>query len=113
MISRTDALQPDQAADEVVRFSLDGVDFEIALCAMNAHRLREILMDIIPFARRQGTSHDREHGRTITLQHQATQKVRAWAVEQGLGVGARGRVRDDVFRAYVLHHRQLELATAT
>ncbi len=75
-------------ADETLRFSFGGTEYEIDLNTKNATALRERLAPYIGHARKAGT---RRVWRTAaTRQHSVS--IRAWAKEQGIEVSARGRI---------------------
>lgn len=82
-------------ADETVMFALDGVDFRIDLSSENADRLRDILGEYVPHARRTG-------GRKKAIVPGArngkpdTQAIREWARSQGETVAERGRISHDL-----------------
>ncbi|WP_028935482.1 histone-like nucleoid-structuring protein Lsr2 [Pseudonocardia spinosispora] len=83
-------------ADETVRFSLDGRDYEIDLTARHALALRENLADYIDAGRKAGTGvkaasrPDRERVRA----------VREWGKANGFELADRGRVPAEVWTAY-------------
>ncbi|GAA2182999.1 Lsr2 family protein [Brooklawnia cerclae] len=89
------------AADETVRFSLDGVNYEIDLSSANAARLREGLAGYIGSARRNGGR--RARAAASTKAPTATQ-IRAWAADNGFDVSARGRVPANIRAAYERAH---------
>lgn len=87
-------------ADETVRFSLDSVDYEIDLSAVNATALRDNLSLYIGAARRVGGT-----GRGRTLRPGRTDReqldaIRRWARENGFEVSGRGRISKAVREAY-------------
>jgi hypothetical protein len=89
-------------ADETVRFSLDGVDYEIDLSAHNAERLRSDLDVFVAAARRVRTRAFRDIATPRVDRAQLT-AIREWARGQGLPVSPRGRIPESVLDAY---HRQ-------
>lgn len=87
-------------AAETVSFALDGVTYEIDLSVDHAAELREGLTPWSRAARRIG-------GRRSTKQVKDAgdnAMIRAWALEQGLQVSARGRVSQEVRDAYHAAH---------
>ena len=82
------------AAEETVRFGLDGADYEIDLNAGHAQDLRDALARYVGAARRVGGTARRSargtrHGSASGLN---TTEVREWAKAQGIEVKDRGRV---------------------
>ena len=86
-------------ADETVRFSLDGRDYEIDLSADNARILRKTFQPFLAVARRTGT-----HRHTYSSKGHApvddSQDIRAWARARGLEVSNRGRIPAYLRQAY-------------
>lgn len=89
-------------AVETVRFSLDGVDYEIDLNEQNAKRLRDDLAPWTGHARRAGRGQSR--GRAARSSRADAGDIRAWAQEAGMKVSARGRVPAEVREAYERAH---------
>lgn len=89
------------SADETVRFSLDGVNYEIDLSSKNAAQLRDGLASYIGAARRNGGRRSRSSASTKAPT--ATQ-IRSWAADNGFDVSARGRVPANVRAAYERAH---------
>lgn len=93
-------------ADETVRFSLDGVEYEIDLNADNAERLRDFLGEYIEHARRVGgkrTAGKRSKNAAVAPAAQVTaQEIRAWLDREGRGdeVSPRGRVPKHYYEEY-------------
>lgn len=87
-------------AQETVAFAIDGVTYEIDLSEENASKLREGLTRWTTHARRVG---GRKTKQTINPGAD-NQKIRAWAMEQGLEVSARGRISAEVRDAYAQAH---------
>lgn len=83
--------------DETVVFALDGAEYEIDLSAGNARKLRETLSPWISNARKVGGR--RRRGATRSPVSDAA-AIRAWAIEHGVEVNARGRVPVEVREAY-------------
>lgn len=96
------------AADETVRFGLDGGQFEIDLSTENAAKLREALRPYAAKARRvQARSSARSgSGKTSrsSAQGQArnpeTAAIRQWAKENNYEVSDRGRIHQSIQDAY-------------
>lgn len=85
-------------ADETVRFTLDGVRYEIDLTAAHAVTLRELLKPFIEKGRRARTG-SRTTTRSTSRRSDGA-AVRAWATEQGIDVPDRGRLSKKVIDAY-------------
>jgi hypothetical protein len=89
----TDDLDGSQA-DETVRFSVDGKDYEIDLNTGNVEQLRSALADYIRLGRKVGGSvrrTGRARGRNSAREPNPSD-VREWAKGQGIEVKDRGRV---------------------
>lgn len=84
-------------ASETVRFGLDGVEYEIDLNEENASLLRQGFASWVGAARRVG-------GRKQQHRSRATRddltEIREWARSHGYEVSDRGRVANDILRAY-------------
>jgi len=86
-------------ADETLKFSIDGVAYEIDLNAANADRFRTEIARYIVAGRRAArttpASSPRSGGR-VTGRPQAgrsqNQAIREWAKSRGYDVGGRGRI---------------------
>ncbi|MCA4134529.1 Lsr2 family protein [Arthrobacter sp. M4] len=88
-------------ATQVVRFSLDGVQYEIALNDANADRLRQALEPYVATGRKLRAHKKKPDPRSLDA---ATAKaVREWASAQGIRVSPRGRVRYDVVDRFLAH----------
>ena len=82
------------AADGMVRFGLDGTDYEIDLNTGHAQALRDALAPYISAARRAGNGAQRQvrNGRKAPANGVNTTEIREWAKAQGIEVKDRGRV---------------------
>jgi hypothetical protein len=82
------------AADGMVRFGLDGTDYEIDLNSEHAQALRDALAGYISAGRRAGGSARRQArtGRKAPANGVNTPEIREWAKAQGIEVKDRGRV---------------------
>jgi hypothetical protein len=90
-------------ADETVVFSIGGRDYEIDLSEVNAGKLREAFAPFVDKARVvRGTrrSSASSSGSGSTASREETQKMRAWANENGFTVSDRGRLPVNVQEAY-------------
>ncbi|GAA1351989.1 Lsr2 family protein [Falsarthrobacter nasiphocae] len=94
------------AAEETVRFALDGVEYQIDLNTENAEKLREALKPFISVAMKTNTRGRRSPGRSGAAASRSghTAKVRAWAKEQGFNVSDRGRIHQEIFDKYAAAH---------
>jgi hypothetical protein len=89
-------------ADETVRFSLDGVDYEIDLSAQNAEQLRNELDVFVAAARRLRSRALRDNIPSPRVDRAQLTAIREWARGQGLQVSPRGRIPEAVMDAYNL-----------
>lgn len=101
-----------QDADETLRFALDGADYEIDLTADHAAELRGILEKYVGHARRLGATPERpataggrgatgrRGARTAPAGSEETQKIRDWAKAHGYEPSARGRISQEIKKAY-------------
>lgn len=98
IVTLTDDLDGSDA-DETVSFSFDGKGYIIDLSQKNAARLRKLIEPYISAGRRdRGSSLLRQRSSSPTNGEAAA--IRAWAVEQGYEVNARGRISADIVAAY-------------
>ena len=94
-----DDIDGGEAAD-IVRFGLDGTEYEIDLSAAHSDELRKALAQYLAHARRAGgTARSTARGRRGSAAVD-TAKVREWAKGQGIEVKSRGRVPADVLEQY-------------
>lgn len=87
-------------ADETIRFSLDGKDYEIDLTHENAEAMRESIRPYKEAARRAAGQRTPAPATKRTIIGPAPADVRRWAKSQGLKVSAYGRVSDDLISQY-------------
>ena len=90
------------AADETVKFELDGAGYEIDLNAKHAAALRKALGKYVAAARKPTPVSRRRSSRSrVTSSRQADPKaVRVWAQAQGLEVSSRGRIPVEIIDRY-------------
>lgn len=88
-------------AVETIRFSLDGVDYEIDLSADNARKLRDDFAPWVGHARKVSRG---SGARTQRKARVGAGAVRDWARANGYEVSDRGRVPADVRAAYDRAH---------
>ena len=88
-------------AQETVRFSLDGADYEIDLSAGNAADLRGAMARFVSNGRRvRGAGAGNRRDRTGSTGREETQKIREWAMANGYSPSSRGRISQDIKNAY-------------
>ena len=95
------------SADETVKFSLDGVQYEIDLTAKNAARLRESFADFIAHGRRVGRGGVVVGGRaaarargSAAADREQNKAIRAWAKRKGRNISDRGRIPQEIVDEY-------------
>jgi hypothetical protein len=86
------------AAAETVTFTIDGSRYEIDLSEKNAAKLRDAMSGWIDASRRSG--HRRARGGHAKHDPSESTNARKWALDHGLDVGPRGRLRSEVLDAY-------------
>lgn len=88
-------------ADAIVRFSLDGVEYEIDLSDVNATKLRENAAPFVRAAHRVASGRagapDRSRGRRVRSKNQ---DIREWAKRSGIEVNDYGRIPRSVVQTY-------------
>ncbi|MBO3143004.1 histone-like nucleoid-structuring protein Lsr2 [Dermatophilus congolensis] len=90
-------------ADEVVKFELDGVQYEIDLSAENAGILRSELADWVAKAHRvsgRRTTKSKAKAGDTARSPELLQNIRQWARAQGHEVKDRGRIPASLEQAY-------------
>ena len=87
----------------VRRFSFDGRDYEIDLCAMHSDRFDETISRYAEHARK-SSAHPPNAKRRTAAHRQHSANVRAWAKTVGIAVGDRGRIPADVVTRYEAAH---------
>ena len=95
----TDDLDGSPAA-QAVRFSVDGLAYEIDLGPANRERIQKSLQPFIDAGRRVGSKRP-SRSASVRLD---TAAIRSWAQDQGLQVAERGRISADVVRKYTAAH---------
>lgn len=89
---------------QVRKFSLDGREYEIDLCAKHSDKFDESVGRFADHARRVSARPGRAKRRT-TAHRQHSARVRAWAKESGIPVSDRGRIPAEVVAKYESTHR--------
>src|SRR5215469_297723 len=87
------------AAQETLRFSWTGADYEIDLSAENAARFRSQLAPYVEHARAAGSGQRRRSSRPASSRRQSA-AIRAWAKQQGVQLSERGRIPDLIVAQY-------------
>ena len=103
-----DDLDGSEAAEQV-EFAVDGRSYAIDLSAANSARLREALAPYVAAARRAG---GRRGGGTApsaapsrpAADRAQNQRIREWAIAQGMKISERGRIPSNVLAAYHKNH---------
>lgn len=93
-----------EEAQESVRFALDGVEYEIDLAEENAVGLRKALGPYIAHGRRIRGSSAGQKSMAATSSREQTQRIREWAAANGYNPSARGRISQDIMKAYEEAH---------
>ncbi|WP_427016123.1 histone-like nucleoid-structuring protein Lsr2 [Pseudarthrobacter sp. P1] len=88
------------AADETVRFALDGVNYEIDLSDSNAAQLRGALESYIGAGRRVTGRPVRAAKAAAPVRSNEVGLIRTWAKENGYPVRERGRIQAEIREAY-------------
>lgn len=93
------------SADETVKFSVDGVDYEIDLNSEHGDALRRAVAPFIVAGRRatRGIITGRRTTRGAApapLDRGRNHAIRAWAAEAGIELSGRGRIPADVVERY-------------
>lgn len=91
------------AAQETIRFGLDGDMYEIDLNKKNATKLRRALEEYVRHARKVRPRR-RSRGQTAARRRRSAE-IRAWAKRAGIEVSDRGRIPSDVVARYEESHR--------
>ncbi|MEX5299085.1 Lsr2 family protein [Kocuria sp. CPCC 205292] len=92
-------------AEETVRFGLDGAQYEIDLSEENAAKLRDAVRPFITKARRAQSKQTAKQARPTGKSNPDTAAIRQWARENGHPVSDRGRIHQDVQKAYYDAHQ--------
>jgi hypothetical protein len=94
------------AADETIRFSLDGISYEIDLSSAHASKLRDSLGSFVASSRRLGrdgtTAAVRRRGGVTPARTDREQNlaIRAWAKRKKIKLSDRGRIPRTVVEQY-------------
>ncbi len=91
-----DGTELPEGKGQTVRFSLDGVSYEIDLAKDNADALRNDLKRYVDAGRKVG----RQQGQQRRSRRQDSSAIREWAKQHGHEVNERGRIPAAVMEAY-------------
>ncbi|TKV29058.1 Lsr2 family protein [Arthrobacter sp. NamB2] len=92
-----------EQAQETVRFSLDGTQYEIDLTQQNADSLRAALADYVDKGRRAGSGRQpapSPKAGSSRSKREDTQEIRQWAQENGYNPSSRGRITQSIIDAF-------------
>lgn len=93
-------------AQETVKFSLDGTQYEIDLTSEHAAELREKLSPYLSSGRRlRGGAASRGARRETAPRSDDSRKIREWAIANGFTPSARGRISQEIREAYSAAHK--------
>jgi hypothetical protein len=92
------------AADETVRFGLDGASYEIDLSEKNATKLREAFAPFVGAARRSGGRASVARAPRVVSADSKRPDLREWARANGYPVSDRGRIASNITDAYDKAH---------
>jgi hypothetical protein len=93
-------------ADETVKFSLDGVQYEIDLSKKNAGKLRDLFGPYVGAGSRVGRGGVVVGGRAArgrgmaTADREQNKAIRAWAKKVGRDISDRGRIPQEIVDEY-------------
>ncbi|MBE1491506.1 histone-like nucleoid-structuring protein Lsr2 [Plantactinospora soyae] len=93
-------------ADETVKFSLDGVQYEIDLSKKNAGKLRDLFAPYAASGQKVGRGAVVVGGRaargrgSATADREQNKAIRAWAKKEGRDISDRGRIPQEIVDEY-------------
>ncbi|GIG88531.1 histone-like nucleoid-structuring protein Lsr2 [Plantactinospora endophytica] len=93
-------------ADETVKFSLDGVQYEIDLSTKNAGKLRDLFAPYTASGTKVGRGAVVVGGRaarnrgSATADREQNKAIRAWAKKEGREISDRGRIPQEIVDEY-------------
>jgi len=93
-------------SENVVKFGLDGINYEIDLAEKNEEALRKALSPFINKARpvKAERGGRRRGASSRALSREKSAEIRKWARAQGLPVSERGRIASSVVEKYEAAH---------
>jgi ribosomal protein S7 len=86
-------------AEETVRFSVGGAEYEIDLSKKNARTFRTGLGPFVEHARKAGRATARRPARPSSARERSSD-IRAWAKAEGITISDRGRIPASVVAQY-------------
>ncbi|MFB9661577.1 Lsr2 family protein [Glycomyces mayteni] len=91
-------------------FGIDGRTYEIDLGPKNAKKIRDFLAPYLEEARevktdRRGTKAPARSSRGTAADKEQNAAIREWAAKNGVEVGAKGRIPQDVVAQYEAAHK--------
>lgn len=86
-------------AQQTIRFSFDGVNYEIDLSEHNANGFRDSMRHWIEHARRGGATR-RRSAAAASANREELQRIREWARSRGMQVSDRGRIAASIRNQY-------------
>lgn len=92
--------KPIEGNGATIRFGLDGTSYEVDLTSKEQQALREALAPYVEVARKVGATQGRRRSGSSAASEPTPKEIRAWAVENGYEVPARGRIPALVTEAY-------------
>jgi hypothetical protein len=102
-----------EAAQETVRFGVDGTEYEIDLTTKNAEKLRSSLSEYVDKGRKAKAARRGRGGQrsssvsTTSSTREETRKIRKWAQDNGHNPSSRGRITQSIIEAYNEAHENL------
>lgn len=82
-------------ADVTIKYSFDGANYEVDLTDDHAEDFREYMQEWLDRSRRVGLASSTQRGA-----NSETAKIREWARGQGIDVPTRGRLSEEITKAY-------------
>jgi Lsr2 len=92
-------------AEETVKFSIDGIQYEIDLSKKNANKMREALAPYISAGTKVGRGGVLAGGRSASRaraggDRDQNRAIREWAQSKGIKVSDRGRIKQEIVDRY-------------
>ena len=87
-----------------LQFGLEGSTYEIDLSAKEQKALRDVLAPYIEAGRKVGSTRRRSSAKSQS-QAASPKEIRAWAIENGHDIPARGRIPAAAAEAYLAAHQ--------
>jgi hypothetical protein len=92
-------------AEETVKFSIDGIQYEIDLSAKNADKMREALAPYVSAGTKVGRGGVLAGGRSASRirgggDRDQNRAIREWAQSKGIKVSDRGRIKQEIVDRY-------------